>query len=551
MTPRIYKNNLFRFLILLFCIISTNDAICQVHNNNDSNRIVVKADSVAQVGENFRVEYQYFCKKQTDIYYQIPPNFKQYSFDYDVVYGPSKSENISQNVSNGEVVSSEYSIAYVYILNFKKIGTCIIPPMGFELANGEVVFSDSISVQVKKQIRNHAISSDSAASKSRGEILVVEAKTNNQSINIGDSIECEILLYTDMDLGQVNYATLPVNNAYWHRYDSSDELTLDSTIYNGKPVKTILLDKYSIIPLQPGRTIIEPLKVNLTLYERIPDADPFEMFFNGGSVYTEKDTIIETKAIEIIVNNKERPFKDIKLKTFPQQKNIGLIIDRSSSLFSRTDSLAPFFMELENQFVEQLLEVMDQPSITLFAGKPHYPTSSELKNITKVMPSKENDGSAIYDAIIASALHEGALTAARSHYSILLLTDGSDNASHISEKTLEVLLKKHNIRVDVIAFGCKNDSIYYTFNDPDFSSASIMSKNRQDFTNIERLAKATNGMFLLIEEEKQIPTSVRKAVQHILKEPSSMDNTCDDFHFVTELLHHYYKEITIESESDF
>ena len=549
MTPRIYKNDLFRYLILLFCIVSTNEAISQVHNDNDSNRIVIKADSVAQLGENYRIEYQYFCEKTTEVYHQTPI-FNLNSSDYDVIFGPSMSETTSQHLTNGEVVSTEYSITYSYILNFKKIGACIIPPMSIKLANGEELFSDSISVQVKKPMTSQAISSDSTASKSRGEILVVEAKTNKQSITIGDSIECEIRLYTDMDVTQVNRATLSVNNAYWHDNDSSGELTLDTTIYNGKPVKSVLLDKYSVIPLQPGSIIIEPMKIILTLWEQNPDTDPFEAFFNV-STYNVKDTIIETKAIEILVNNKEQTFKDIKLKTFPQQKNIGLIIDRSSSLLSQTDSLAPSFMELENLFVEQLLKVMDQPSITLFAGKPHYPTSSELETITKVMPSEDNDGSAIYDAIIASALREGALTTDRSPYSILLLTDGSDNASHISEPTLEVLLKKHNIRVDVIAFGCKNDSVFHNFNDSDFPSGSIMLKNSQDFTKIERLAKATNGMFLLIENKNQIPPSVGKAIKHILEEPSLMDNANRDFHFVTELLHNYYKDILTESESDF
>jgi hypothetical protein len=185
--------------------------------------------------------------------------------------------------------------------------------------------------------------------------------------------------------------------------------------------------------MQAGEFVLEPMKFTATRLDSNPNVDPFEAFFNGGSMYIARDTVILTNPIKIQVENRQLPDKVIAFDS-KSTHNWGLVIDRSSSLKAQNDSLAPTYLQLESIFVEQLTKgkKFEDYSVTLFAGKPHFPKSSNLSEIIKLSPSEENDGSAIYDAILASALRDDALTKERPQYSLLLLTDGSDNRSRFS-----------------------------------------------------------------------------------------------------------------------
>ena len=222
--------------------------------------------------------------------------------------------------------------------------------------------------------------------------------------------------------------------------------------------------------------------------------------------------------------------------------SLGIVIDRSSSLKAKINSQSPSFFELENLFVKKILKdkAIKDYSITLFAGKPYYPSSTKLKPLLKIAPSEENDGSAIYNAILASALLDGALKPGHPPYSILLLTDGFDNSSSISEKTLTNLLLRNNIRLDVVAFASKNDSIYYSFND---STGFERIKNLQEFCDVKRIARNTNGEFVLVDSDSQIQNALRKIKSKIANRESPLQQEDDDFNPDETLLNSLYNEI--------
>jgi hypothetical protein len=339
-------------------------------------------------------------------------------------------------------------------------------------------------------------------------------------------------------------STLEICPAYWHEHEqpySSSFKTLE-----GDTVPSLLWQKFSIIPLQAGEIVLEPMKFTVTRLDK--SLDPFEAFFNVGSAYVLSDTVIMANPIKIQVDNRQLP-DDVVALDSKKAHDLGIVIDRSSSLNAQSDSLAPTYLQLENLFAEQLAKekALTDYSVTLFARKPHFPKFSHLTDVLRISPSEENDGSAIYDAILASALRDGALTTERSPYSVLLLTDGSDNSSRLSEKTLTNLLLRHHIKVNVIAFASRNDSVYYLAND---TIGRVKIKNTHDFSDVERIAKATGGFFVHIFDKKQIPDAIQKvkSLEMGLAPNKQPDN---DFSPEPYLLNLLYKEIVKESESDF
>lgn len=510
-------------------------------------QIVVDADSVVQLGQRFRLRYQYSTNDTTDKIVSPKWEWEKNNHGFDILYGPSRSTSTSTTIVNGRI-STSYKETFYFTLSFNKEGCYTMPIMQAQTESGKNVSSKPFSVRATKD----AVSSEPNASKhkpSKSDLLVVEATVNKDHISLGDSVVCEIRLYTNSDIKQMPLAsTKEICPAYWHEHELPNGKSFETL--EGDSVPSLLLQKFSIIPLQVGEIVLEPMKFTITRLGRRLDTslDPYELFFNAGSSYVERDTVIMTNPIKIQVDNRQLP-DDVVALDSKKAHDLGIVIDRSSSLNAQSDTLAPTYLQLENLFAEQLAKekALTDYSVTLFAGKPHFPKFSHLTDVLRISPSEENDGSAIYDAILASALRDGALTTERSPYSVLLLTDGSDNSSRLSEKTLTNLLLRHQIKVNVIGFASRNDSVYYLAND---TIGRVKIKNTHDFSEVERIAKATGGFFVHIFDKKQIPDAIQKvkSLEMGLAPNKQPDN---DFSPEPYLLNLLYKEIVKESESDF
>lgn len=538
------NNGTCKFLYMVLCFFMLVSATEQI-----AAQIVVDADSVVQLGQRFKLNYQYSTNDTTDKIVSPKWEWEKNNHGFDILYGPSRSTTTSTSSVNGRI-STTYKETFYFTLSFNKEGCYTMPIMQAQTESGKNVSSKPFSVRATKD----AESSESNASKhkpSKSDLLVVEATVNKDHISLGDSVVCEIRLYTNLDIRQMSHvSTLEICPAYWHEHELPNEKSFETLAYKGDSVPSLLFQKFSIIPLQAGEIVLEPMKFTMTRLDTRLDRsiDPFEVIFNAGSAYVESDTVIMTNPIKIQVDNRQLPDDVIALDS-KMAHDLGIVIDRSSSLKAQSDSLAPTYLQLENLFAEQLAKekVLTDYSVTLFAGKPHFPKFSHLTDVLRISPSEKNDGSAIYDAILASALRDGALTTERSPYSVLLLTDGSDNSSRLSEKTLTNLLLRHHIKVNVIAFASRNDSVYYLAND---TIGRVKIKNTHDFSDVERIAKATGGFFVHIFDKKQIPDAIQKvkSLEMGLVPNKQPDN---DFSPEPYLLNLLYKEIVKESESDF
>lgn len=517
----------------------------------------VKMDSVVQLDKQIRVSYEYSTNDSTEK--DIPaPNFKwdEESGRYVVIMSSATSTAKSFNIVNGKTVRS-FRQSFYFIMSFLKEGTFTMPSMTAKTKSGKILQSKPFNYRVTSQpVATSSLGSNKEWNlKTANNILVMDVNVNKTRVNLGDTVECEFRQYTGMDITQwATLTSLSISHACWEKKELPAQRTFEEVEYKGRKVRSVLWDKISIVPYQAGKVVIEPMKYNAIWLFRKPYDDPFKAFFRRDSDYVEKDTIIKTNPVTIQVDNKQIPSRGVSIETTNPIHRHGIVVDRSSSLKAKQDSTSPSFSQLENLFLKQFLEgtpSLDY-SMTFFAKKPHYPTASDLLDIQKVSPSNKNDGSAIYDAILASALREGALTTERSPFSILLLTDGHDNVSRLSEKTLTNILLKHKIRVDVVVFACNKDSIFHEFSDSvPISKKSEMIKNVQNYKDVERIAKATNGLFVLIENESQIPAALRKIRAKMQMAEAPRKKSDPDFAPEKNLLYTLYKEIMSDAVTGF
>ena len=539
-----FRRNIFLPWLVLFVFISIH-ATGQVIDDKVYNQIVVKADSVVLLGKQLRLQYEYNTKDPSEKIVSPIWNWDKNKHNYEILLGPNHSSNQSYSHINGKTEES-YGETFTFILSFSKEGIYTLPPMIAKTTSGKELLSKSIVVRATKR----PVLSTNSLEAQNGKLFVLEASVNKNQIKLGDSVICELRLYTNLIVTQLSSSTMPINHSYWKEFNLPNQKSFEKVKYKGDSVRSVLWQKFSIVPFQSGKLIVEPIKLRARVIYQNRNEDPFEAFFSGKSPFIEKDTLVISNPITIQVDNNQLLDGDLQLEAITSSNSLGLMIDRSSSLLAMPDSLSASFLQMENEFVDKFMKnkYNSNFSVTFFAGKPHFPTSLELSDIQKVMPSKENDGSAVYNTILACALRDGAITGSQNPYSILLLTDGYDNASYLSEKTVTNLLLQHKIRVDVVAFASRKDSIYSVSDD---ITGGRMIKNEQNFADVERIAKSTNGMFVLVEKEKDISDALRKIREQLRKKGILQLQPEKGFAPNKSMLNSLYNRILRDARTDF
>ena len=76
-------------------------------------------------------------------------------------------------------------------------------------------------------------------------------------------------------------------------------------------------------------------------------------------------------------------------------------------------------------------------------------------------------------------------------------------------------------------------------------------KNQQDLEPLKRIAKATNGIFIMIENKEQISNAIQDLMQKLQKDESPNLKPDKSFNPKQEMLYKFYEKIISESKSDF
>ena len=515
------------FFISLFIAVCANLSVFA------QTKFSISYEDTVNVGEPVKIKYIVEDDKEFEI---TPKPLKIKNSFMELLAGPYTSTNTSFKMDNGKLIRHK-SIILEYSFLCSKSGKHLVPSLTVTDSNGNEYSSlEGMSFYViddEKNQKKKMVDTD------KQKILEIVAVVDKNKISLGDSIKCQIHLFTNLDVVSLNtLKDLEVDNAIRHEIPTDTQKTFKETIYKEMPVKTVLWDEYYLIPLQAGTIKIENASFKAFYSEHDPNIDPIEAFFNAKSCRIERDSVLTIKPVYLKVTPKELYNKNINTTAVANTRSsVGIVLDRSSSLFTTEDTLRANYYQLENDFMKRFLPNINRNyDLTIFAKHPYKIFKDDLQEYANSIKDSNNDGSAVYDAILSAITDRE--TGKIDKKSIILLTDGSDNCSRISANTLTNILLENGIRVDVVAFASKMDSVYYVFKDSidtngddiydDVELRNTLIENGQNLDNIKEIATATGGVFIQVCNETQLSEAIQQIQNAIsfekrpLKKPAKM-----------------------------
>ena len=539
---------IFKPICMKSFFISLFIAVCANLSVFAQTKFSISYEDTVNVGEPVKIKYIVEDDKEFEI---TPKPLKIKNSFMELLAGPYTSTNTSFKMDNGKLIRHK-SIILEYTFLCSKSGKHLVPSLTVTDSNGnEYSFLEGKSFYViddEKNQKKKMVDTD------KQKILEIVAVVDKNKISLGDSIKCQIHLFTNLDVVSLNtLKDLEVDNAIRHEIPTDTQKTFKETIYKEMPVKTVLWDEYYLIPLQAGTIKIENASFKALYSEHDPNIDPIEAFFNAKSCRIERDSVLTIKSVYFKVTPKELYNKNINTTAVANTRSsVGIVLDRSSSLFTTEDTLRANYYQLENDFMKRFLPNINRNyDLTIFAKHPYKIFKDDLQEYANSIKDSNNDGSAVYDAILSAITDRE--TGKIDKKSIILLTDGSDNCSRISANTLTNILLENGIRVDVVAFASKMDSVYYVFKDSintngddiydDVKLRNMLIENYQNLDKIKEIATATGGVFVQVCNETQLPEAILQIQNAISFEKRSLKKAAKMFKPDRGMLVKLYKEI--------
>lgn len=270
----------------------------------DKVSFVASAPDVVVVGDQFKLSYTVTTQKVKDF---RAPSIK----GFDVLMGPSRSEQSSTQIVNGSV-SSTSSITFTYILMANTAGEFTVPGASI-VADGNQMISNSVKIKVLPQDQNHnssrrnndnssSIQPSSNASVSNQDLFIT-ATASKTNVYEQEAFVLTYKIYTRESNLQLNNAKLPDFKGF---HSQEIEMTTNARWtpehYKGRNYYTTVYRQFVLFPQQSGKLFIEPAQFQMTVNKPVQSADPFDAFFNGGNNVIEIKKPITTPKIAINVN---------------------------------------------------------------------------------------------------------------------------------------------------------------------------------------------------------------------------------------------------------
>ena len=270
----------------------------------DKVSFVASAPDVVVVGDQFRLSYTVTTQKVKDF---RAPSIK----GFDVLMGPSRSEQSCTQIVNGSV-SSTSSITFTYILMANTAGEFTVPGASI-VADGNQMISNSVKIKVLPQDQNHnssrrnndnssSIQPSSNASVSNQDLFIT-ATASKTNVYEQEAFVLTYKIYTRESNLQLNNAKLPDFKGF---HSQEIEMTTNARWtpehYKGRNYYTTVYRQFVLFPQQSGKLFIEPAQFQMTVNKPVQSADPFDAFFNGGNNVIEIKKPITTPKIAINVN---------------------------------------------------------------------------------------------------------------------------------------------------------------------------------------------------------------------------------------------------------
>lgn len=289
-----------KFIFLLITLLAASN----IYAKKDIT-FTASAPDVVVIGDQFRLSYTITTQKIKD--FRAPGNIS----GFDILMGPTRSQQNSRQMINGNVTSTN-STTYTYVLLATKEGEFSIPAATVN-ANGEQMISNSLKIKVLPSDN----SSDNASGRRSGSSS--SQPSSNTTVSNQDLFttvtatrtkvfEQEAFLLTYKIYTLVNLQLESVKMPDFKGFHSQEVEMPKNTSwklehYNGRNYNTVVYRQFVLFPQQAGQLVIEPARFDASVLKPVRIDDPFDAFFNGGSNYVEIKKTITTPKLTINVES--------------------------------------------------------------------------------------------------------------------------------------------------------------------------------------------------------------------------------------------------------
>lgn len=266
----------------------------------DKTSFTASAPDVVVMGDQFRLSYIITSESVKDF---RAPTIK----GFEVLMGPSRSQQSSTQIVNGNVSSSS-SITFTYILMASSVGEFTIPGATV-VADGNQMVSNSVKIKVLPQDKAGSGGGNGTSSRSSSNMnvsnqdLFITATASKTNVFEQEAFVLTYKIYTRESNLNLNSAKLPDFKGF---HSQEIEMTSNSKWttehFNGRNYFTTVYRQFVLFPQQTGKLFIEPAQFQMSVGKAVQSDDPFDAFFNGGSNVVEVKKSIATPKIAINVN---------------------------------------------------------------------------------------------------------------------------------------------------------------------------------------------------------------------------------------------------------
>ena len=274
----------------------------------DNVRFVAEAADVVVSGDQVRLV---FTVNSQDIKDFRAPSIK----GFDVLMGPSRSQQSSIQIINGKRTSSS-STAFTYILLAGNPGTYPIPAASVEV-DGKKVFSNAISIKVlpQDQASKSGGNGGGSGSSSRSQVagsritsndLFITATASKTTVHEQEAILLTYKVYTVVNLRQLRGDMPDLKGFHTQEVELPQQKTFTLEHYKGRNYNTTVWSQYVLFPQQTGKLEIPSITFDGVIAQQTASEDPFDAFFNGGGYVEVKKKITTPK---LVINVQPLPAK--------------------------------------------------------------------------------------------------------------------------------------------------------------------------------------------------------------------------------------------------
>lgn len=288
----------------------------------------LQAPDVCEVGRRINISYIVDTQDVDDI--QIG------EFEgFELLYGPSTSSQSSFQMINGKTTHSS-TITYTYVVLAQKEGEFKLPAASVK-TGGKTIRSGTAKIKVLPAQSGQSGGSSGQGSSSQhhnqsgssisDKELFITATASKTKVFEQEAVVLTYKLYTLVNIRQLIGEMPELDGFHCQELNNKAQLSLHYEHYKGRNYGTAIWRQYVLFPQKSGKLHIPSISFDAEVEITNMSADPFDIFFGGGSLTQLHRKTIHTPKLEI----------DVKALPTPQPSNFSGAVGK----FSMSGTLSP------------------------------------------------------------------------------------------------------------------------------------------------------------------------------------------------------------------